>query len=293
MTDVPEIKILLPDGSTYEPSESYRKALLMQVKEEETDEVLDQLVDKIIEHWTKRTVPTKFRHDNSWLQDFKDNCRYAKRDPTSDEREDIPDDLSWMPETCETTRWAEERINFDEKVKEIFGEDWEHNYPRTYKVSDERDKKDEYPKVFQVQESGETVERDWQDDLSLPEVDQPTWWQDGDSLRYIILPTEQYKEWEDLLVERSKAEVEVADEVDERAKEEMPQPYFENMADLADKVFYQAFRLGIMSIAMEEITEDGENPIEIIGIGDDKVTHYKGENMIEYDRSEEEYDEPE
>ena len=292
MTEVPEIKILLPDGSTYEPSESYRKALLMQVKEEETDEVLDQLVDKIIEHWTKRTVPTKFRRDDSWLQHWKDKCRHAKdHRPEDDER--LPEDLSWMPETGELTRWAEERINFDEKVKEIFGDDWEHEYPRSYPVKDERSNEDEYPKVFQVRESGETIERDWQDDLTLPKVSEPTWWKNEDSLRYIILPSDLYEEWEDLLVERSKAEVEVKEEVDERAKEEMPQPYFENMADLADKVFYQTFRLGIMSIAMEEITEDGENPIEIIGIGDDKVTHYKGENMIEYDRSEEEYDEPE
>lgn len=270
--ELPEIKITFPDGSTWEAGENQRKAFAMKIQEDHFQKAVEKLVSLTEKHWENKTVPTKFNWDESWFDHFKDQLRWD-------------DDVEWFPETGEIKRKAEERINWDSRVKEIIGENWEHEYPRSYTTSDNRRNKDDYPKPFQVKESEEVVQRNLEDDLSLPEVDEPTLWSNERSLKYLILPSDLYEEWENLIVERMEEELEVQEEIDEKAQKHLQEKengqYFDDMADLADKVFYYNFRAAMMSLAMSELDE--EHQIEIIGLSDDRISYYKGENAIHYD----------
>ena len=74
------IKFNLKDGSVFElDNPVWMKAFEMKIEsegkdlEKDWDEIHDAFVEKVDDHWRKKTVPTKFEWDESWEANFEDN----------------------------------------------------------------------------------------------------------------------------------------------------------------------------------------------------------------------------
>lgn len=62
-----------------------------------------------------------------------------------------------------------------------------------------------------------------------------------------------------------------------------PDESFADHAELAEPVMYSSIRAPLMAIVMAEMADDGEDAPSVIGIGDDRVVEYRGDEMVEHE----------